>query len=269
MDQIRLGGKVYRYRKSSLAKIVRAEPTLSNIIGGALGLKTEETPFSRCIGSAHDAFFEWLDIADARQLMLCNKFLREDVRDYTWGFDVENTPHDSPLITNLKKWRACFPNAKSAILDKRTVFQAADFHLLRGLRYLDLNENVSITDAAFVYLEGIHTINMGGCRQITDAAFENLRGINTLDMSGCTQITDAAFEHLRGINTLNMSDCIQITEAAFIHLRGINTLIMNACYTITDAVFVHLRGINTLNIEGNTHITDAAFKYLSGIGTQS
>ena len=116
-------------------------------------------------------------------------------------FLAQHRSRVSLKIVNPRKWRACFPNAKSAVLSRVAVFSVDDFVHQRGLRKLDLNLNRSITDAAIEHLRGIDTLDMSGCEQITDKAFEYLRGINTLNMRGCTQITDKAIVHLRGIDT--------------------------------------------------------------------
>ena len=91
-------------------------------------------------------------------------------------------------VTNLKKWRNAYPNALSATLPETATFPSEDYVHLRGVRYLHLNMNKSITDAAFGHFQtfrgekGIHTLNMWDCTQITDKAFENLRGVQTLRM---------------------------------------------------------------------------------------
>ena len=228
-----------------------------------------ESPFSRLVGMASSPLFEWLNVHDARQLMQASKVLREDVKEYKWGWNVDDKFDESLKIVNLQKWRACFPNAMSAVLSRSAVFGADDFVHLGGLRKLDLNGNSSITDAAFEHLRGINTLNMSYCHQVTDAAFEHLRGIQTLDMSYCTTITDAACEHLRGIQTLVMIRCDRITDAAFENFRGINTLDMSYCTDITDAACEHLRGIQTLVMTRCDRMTDAAFENFRGIQTLS
>ena len=52
---------------------------------------------------------------------------------------------------------------------------------------MNLFNQATITDAAFVHLRGIHTLFMGGCNQasIAGAAFAHLRGLRELDMGHC------------------------------------------------------------------------------------
>ena len=178
-----------------------------------------ENPFLRALGIAPEALFSFLDMKDANILKLVCKLTREDVRNAYWSVKLNEMADDkSQHVANLQKWRYAYPNALSATLSSTATFPSEDYVHLRGVRYLDLNGNKSITDEAFGHFQtfrgekGIHTLRMSFCTQITDQAFENLRGINVLNMSYCRQITDQAFEYLRGINTLYMHECTQITD---------------------------------------------------------
>ena len=157
-----------------------------------------ESPFERLVGQGSLALFEWLNVNDAMKLRQCSKLLREDVKEYPWGWNVKDKFDNNLKTVNLRKWRACFPNAKSAVLSRRAVFSVDDFVHLRGLRKFKLNSNRSITDAAFVHLRGINTLDMYGCTQITDQAFEYLRGINTLYMGGCRASSIATAKRVLG-----------------------------------------------------------------------
>ena len=148
--------------------------------------------------SRSEGIFGFLTYEDANNLRLVCKELRDEVRDFRWK-DMKTR-----IKGSLKKWRTCFPFAKSANISYRT----------------------DLTDAAFVHLKGIHTLDMHECNQITDAAFAHLKGIHTLDMGECNQdtITDAAFVHLKGIHTLQMRDWRQITPTIRTHLQGCNII---------------------------------------------
>ena len=171
----------------------------------------------RALGKAPEVLFSFLDMNDANTLKLVCALMREDVRNAFWSValkemaDVVRPLNKSQQVVDLKKWRNAYPNALSVALSRNVTFPSEDYVHLRGVRYLHLNHNPSITDAAFDHFQtfrgdkGLDTLNMSWCRQITDKAFENLRGINTLDVSFCRQITDKAFENLRGISTLVMS----------------------------------------------------------------
>jgi hypothetical protein len=231
-------------------------------------------PFMRALGIAPEAMFTFLNMWDANTLKLVSKLAREDVRNAFWSVDLYEMERDKlQRVTNLKKWRQAYPNALSATLSTTAVYPSEDYVHLRGVRYLHLHENESITDVAFDHFQtfngsrGIHTLDMSHCWQITDKAFANLRGVHTLNMFCCRQITDKAFEHLRGVHTLNMLYCWQITDTAFENLQGIHTLYMGYCSRITDKAFVNLRGIHTLNMSCCRQITDASFVNLRGIHT--
>ena len=177
-------------------------------------LVAERNPFLRALGKAPEVMFSFLDMKDANTLKLVCKQLREDVRNAFWSVHTDEMADDeSQQVANLRKWRDAYPNALSAVLSQTATFPSEHYVHLQGVRYLHLNGNKSIRDAAFGHFQtfrgekGIHTLYMNNCTQITDKAFESLRGIHTLDMGNCTQITDEAFEKLRGISTLNMGGC--------------------------------------------------------------
>jgi hypothetical protein len=208
--------------------------------------------------------------------LVCREFLAA-VTEHPWE------DRGTVIQGGIAAWRACFPHARCANVQKRAMGGGAniraapvvdtDFVHFEGLLELYMVGCEDVTDAAFAHLRGIHTLDMSGCYQttITDAAFAHLAGIQRLSMMFCGQdtISDAAFAHLAGIQQLNMSWCIQLTDAAFVHLRGICTLYMWFCSqpAITDAAFAHLRGIHTLVMENCDQVTisGAAFSLLQGV----
>jgi hypothetical protein len=211
---------------------------------------TQETLLSE-VGPVLLRFFSTRDACALR--LVCHEFLAA-VREHPWE------DRDTVIQGSIRAWRACFPRARCANVQKWT---------LNGAE----KRAAPVVDADFVHFEGLRELNMAGCRGVTDAAFAHLRGIRTLDMSACNQpaITDAAFAHLAGVQRLSIRRCEQatITDAAFAHLRGIQLLNMSACRQFTDAAFAHLRGIHTLYMWccEQPGITDAAFTHLRGIHT--
>ncbi len=205
--------------------------------------------------------------------LVCREFV-EAVRVQQWE------DRDTVITGSVAAWRACFPRARCANVQKgglkgyrRNPLVNTDIAHFEGLRELNMADCCDVTDAAFVHLRGIHTLDMTGCDQrfITDAAFAHLAGIQWLSIFGCDQapLTDAAFVHLRGIQVLNMSCCYQLTDAAFVHLRGIHTLFMSYCRqpAISDAAFAHLAGIDTLVMDycDQPTITGAGLAHLAGV----
>ena len=133
-------------------------------------------------------------------------------------------------IRDVKKWRACFPNARCAYVRGNPDLVDADLAKLVGVKevHLDLRGWQRITDAGLAHLTGaVRTLNIEGCAQITDAGLAHLTGIHTLNIWGCAQITDAGLVNLTGIHTLNIWGCAQITDAGLAHLTGIHTLDMS------------------------------------------
>ena len=134
----------------------------------------------------------FVSTADACALRLvCREFLAA-VTEHPWE------DRDTVIPGSIGAWRACFPWARCANVQKRD-------ELYRVARA------APVLDADFVHFEGLRELYMAGCTDITDAAFVHLRGIRTLDMTLCYQpaITDAAFAHLAGIQRLSMWFCGQ------------------------------------------------------------
>jgi hypothetical protein len=166
--------------------------------------------------------FGFLSTREARPLRLVSSVLCADVRNARW-YD-----RDTVITGDLRKWRACFIDARCA----------------------NVSERSDLVDADLVHLSGVEEVNLSGCTQITDAGLAHLRGVRVLNIAGCDQITDAGLAHLTGIHTLNMYKCARITDAGLAHLTGIHTLDMSRCTRITDAGLAHLTGIHTLNMYG-------------------
>ena len=178
--------------------------------------------------------FGYMSTREARPLRLVSRVLCEDVRNARW-YD-----RDTVITGELRKWRACFSDARCA----------------------NASERRDLVDADLVHLSGVEEVNLSGCTQITDAGLAHLRGVRVLNIVGCTQITDAGLAHLTGIHTLVMRECTRITDAGLAHLTGIHTLNLSWCTRITDAGLAHLTGIHTLSMGGCNPATSAAARAL-------
>ena len=140
-------------------------------------------------GGAHgvgEGIFGFLTTREARPLRLVSRVLCADVRNARW-YD-----RDTVITGDLRKWRACFSDARCA----------------------NVSERRDLVDADLVHLSGVEEVNLSGCTQITDAGLAHLRGVRVLNIVGCTQITDAGLAHLTGIHTLLMHGCDRTTVAA-------------------------------------------------------
>ncbi len=106
---------------------------------------------------------------------------------------------ETHITGSLAAWRACFPGARAANVERRC----------------------NLADADFARLAGVEKLRMWGCTWIADAGVAHLRGTHTpLDMSYCT--TNAGLAHLAGIHTLDMRGCTGITDAPRTGLRTIS-----------------------------------------------
>ena len=161
-------------------------------------------------GGAHgvgEGIFGFLSTREARPLRLVSPVLCADVKNARW-YD-----RDTVITGDLRKWRACFSDARCANVSGRR----------------------DLVDADLVHLSGVEEVNLSGCTQITDAGLAHLRGVRVLNIAGCALITDAGLAHLTGIHTLDMSFCREITDAGLAHLTGIHTLLMYGCDRATIA----------------------------------
>ena len=160
-------------------------------------------------GGAHgvgEGIFGFLSTREARSLRLVSHVLCADVRNARW-YD-----RDTVITGELRKWRACFSDARCA----------------------NASERRDLVDADLVHLSGVEEVNLSGCTQITDAGLAHLRGVRVLNIAGCTRVTDAGLAHLTGIHTLDMSFCARVTDAGLAHLTGIHTLNMSRCAQNTN-----------------------------------
>ena len=89
-------------------------------------------------------------------LKLVCKLTREDVRNAFWSVALDElADNNSQRVVNLKKLRNAYPNALSAVLSRTVPSPARTFAHLRGVRYLHLNGNRPITDAAFGHFQTV------------------------------------------------------------------------------------------------------------------
>jgi hypothetical protein len=193
--------------------------------------------------------FGFLSTREARPLRLVSRVLGADVQNARW-YD-----RDTVITGELRKWRACFSDARCANVSGRRDLLDADLLHLSGVEEVDLRGCTQITNAGLAHLRGVRVLNIAGCALITDAGLAHLTGIRTLDISRQwdgppSLITDAGLAHLTGIHTLSMRWCTRITDAGLAHLTGIHTLDMSGCEQITDAGLAHLTGIHTLYMLG-------------------
>jgi hypothetical protein len=191
-------------------------------------------------GGAHgvgEGIFGFLSTREARPLRLVSRVLCADVRNARW-YD-----RDTVITGELRKWRACFSDARCANVSERRDLVDADLVHLSGVEEVNLRGCTKITDAGLAHLRGVRMLNIAGCALITDAGLAHLTGIHTLDMRYCEQLTDAGLAHLTGIHTLDMGGCALITDAGVAHLTGIHKLGMWGCFRATISA-AHARGFH-------------------------
>ena len=190
---------------------VRSYPTGTQVLTRNMASLSDVLTVLSPPGGAHgvgEGIFGFLSTRDARPLRLVSCVLCADVRNARW-YD-----RDTVITGDLRKWRACFSDARCANVSGRR----------------------DLVDADLVHLSGVEEVNLSRCTQITDAGLAHLRGVRVLNIEGCALITDAGLAHLTGIHTLDMSGWrMGITDAGLAHLTGIHTLYMRGCNPATIA----------------------------------
>jgi len=199
-------------------------------------------------GVASEASYAVLGMLGPREataLRGASTTLRDAVAAHPWRWG--DAAYDASVRGDLASWRACFPAADAVRITSTTrchgrLLDVDAFALLAGVRWLDISECCTITDAAFVHLAGVHTLDISYCDQLSDAAIEHIAGVRDLTLIG-RRITGAAFRWLRGIERL----CIygegggaNIDDASFVHLAGVRELVVHDCSQLTGAFMQHL-----------------------------
>jgi hypothetical protein len=123
---------------------------------------TQETLLSE-VGPVLLPFFTTRDACALR--LVCREFLAA-VSEHPWE------DRDTVIQGAIGAWRACFPRARCANVQKRDEFY-------------EVARVAPVVDADFVHFVGLRELYMAGCMDVTDAAFAYLRGIHTLDMASC------------------------------------------------------------------------------------
>ena len=103
--------------------------------------------------------FNYLGYNDAETLSAINFTFLQLVKKYKWNDTI------TPIDYSLKIWRNKFPNAIG----------------------IKVSRSYELTDDECIYFKGIKYLNIGHQQTITDKAFENFKGIHTLNMNECDQ----------------------------------------------------------------------------------
>lgn len=191
-----------------------------------------------------------------------------------------------PIIGRISTWRAIFPLAKCARLQKRKDVTDEDVAHLAGISCLSLFQCSSLTDAVLLPLASTLTdLTVRDCSALTDscfvgpagaggpAAFPSLRRIQLIAMSKVTGIgiEDAApnlqevcLTRCKGLLTVHLSKLVSLTtftleDCHFISETGaqvmftgappsLTTLSISDCPSLNDDAFVDMPHVKRLRI---------------------
>jgi len=208
-------------------------------------------------------FFSTHDIIPCRSV--CKEF-KDTITNYIWD--------DTHTIIkgDIRKWRECFPNAKTAIISNNYArkYKITSYDIkflgLSGITYLDISNCNTITNDDIKYLVNLKCIIINNCKEITDDAFTSeefsKNKLNRLEVSYCNNITNKTFRYLKHLKYLNIIDNEEITDDIFYDMRNMIELNIGCCTKITDKAFINLTNIKALNITSLTNITPLIFQYL-------
>jgi hypothetical protein len=168
------------------------------------------------------------------------------------GFDVTGR-------TALRRWRACFPAARLAIVNRARTQS----------RYAHSDE---VTDADLAaHCAGVPVVSLWGLTRVTDAALAALSPVVLL-LCDLPSVTGAGWAHMTALQQLSAcrigfvdedGDYDAITDAHFAALAACTHMSLEAVGMVTDACVAHLRAVRHLDLE----ITDGARFTGAGLAT--
>ena len=232
-------------------------------------------------GDLFNVLAPYLTTGVARKVRLLSRRSKGLVQSYGWR---ERTT----LVTNVEKWRACFPLATELSLSTRQLKKSRDYAGLKGVdgltvlvhkdvprRFLmfaayTLNDigidycHPQEENRAFIYLPIVHTFRglVGdGCMPY----FRNVQGAVCIQGS---PITDFGLMWLHPLlKALNISGCSELTAEADISCFHLSCL--NVSHTrISDRTIRDMpdtRSIEIVVFGFNPNVTDAALEPLTGL----
>ena len=218
---------------------------------------------------------------DARKLRLSDKHNKELVRNHLW-IDKKT------VVTNLQRWRACFPIAPTLRLTTRRMSKSRDYMGLKGVFELIVEVDQRCPNRLFRYadqlndLEIINGMNnpyiLDSCEhsmaciyaQVVNRNMFSLGRFYSVVVIPNSPIHDAYLCFLNSqLTALNVSGCTRLTDEGFANLRCSKLVCINIANTrISDDGLMSIKNAHRLKMVvfgANPNITDAVLDRLTGL----
>ena len=228
---------------------------------------------------------EYLTTRDASSLRVVSKNCRVMVAEETWPH------HVSIVVTDVEKWRACFPNAVGLTL-KPVSKRSRDYRGLAKVLFLNIASVETMRLPAYLFRSAtdLLTLEMAGVprehvknlfsylpptiltvhAKLNDAAIPTLANVEGIVSVPLSTITDSALQKLHpALKGLNVGGCYRLTDEGLANMSCRRLKILNISYSyVTDAGFQRIPNVGELRIVVfgfNPHITERVFECLTRV----
>ena len=228
---------------------------------------------------------EYLTTQDATTLRAASKCCRPMVAEETWPHFV------SIIVTDVEKWRGCFPNAVGLTL-KPVSKRSRDYRGLAKVLFLNIVSRESVRLPTYLFRSATHllTLEMKGVpredvkrlfshlssttmtvhAKLDDAAVPTLANIEGIVSMPLSTISDSALQKLHPeLKGLNVGGCYRLTDYGMANMSCCRLQILNLSYTyVTDAGVRRIPNVEDLRIVVfgfNPYITAAVFECLTRV----
>jgi hypothetical protein len=204
---------------------------------------------------------EYLTTQDATSLRVVSKSCRAMVAEETWPHFVKI------VVTDVEKWRACFPNAVGLTL-KPVSKRSRDYRGLAKVLFLNVEsmDTVKLPTYLLRSATNLLTLEMKGVpREDVKRLFSHL---SPTVLTVHAKLDDAAVPTLANIEGIVSMPLSSITDTALqkLHpeLKGLN---VGGCYRLTDHGLANMscRRLQILNVS-YTHVTDDGVQRIPNVG---
>ena len=218
---------------------------------------------------------------DARKVRLLDKCSRELVRKHPWT-------DKTTVVTQLQRWRACFPIAPVLRLSTHRMWKSRDYMGLKGVFELIVTIDKRCPNRMFRYadrLNDLEIINgpsnpyvLDSCEQSLSCIYAEVTNRNMFALARVYDVVvipnspihdDCLYWLNSQLSALNVSGCTRLTDRGFESLRCSKLICINIANThISDDGLMSIENAHLLKmvIFGlNPYITDGVLDRLTGL----
>ena len=228
---------------------------------------------------------DYLTTQDAVPLRTASKYCRAMVAEETW-------PHYVLIVvTDVEKWRACFPNAVGLTL-KPVSKRSRDYRGLAKVLFLNIVSLDTMRLPTFIFRSAtdLLTLEMKGVprehvkrlfshlpstimtvhAKLDDAAVPTLANVEGIVSMPLSAITDGALQKLHPeLKGLNVGGCYKLTDDGMANMSCHRLQVLNVSYSyISDDGIRRIPNVGDLRIVVfgfNPHITERVFECMTRV----